>query len=64
VEFFLDHLQLEEEVIIPEAEKVLTEADWEALDAAFVSLCDPVTGKILRDPLHERLLSRFSLPSG
>jgi hemerythrin-like domain-containing protein len=60
VEFFLDHLRLEEEVIIPEAEKVLTDADWEALDAAFASQCDPVTGKVLRDPLHERLLSRLA----
>ena len=59
VDFFLDHLRLEEQVIIPEAEKVLTEADWKALDEAFATNCDPLTGKYPRDPMYDRLIQRI-----
>ena len=59
VEFFLDHLRLEEQVIIPEAQKVLTDADWKALDAAFATHCDPLTGKYPRDAGYDRLYARI-----
>jgi len=59
LEFYLEHMRLEETVIMPEAEKVLTAADWQALDAAFASNCDPLTGKYPRDPIYDRLFTRI-----
>jgi hemerythrin-like domain-containing protein len=44
VDFYLSHMLIEERDILPLAEKVLTEADWADLDAAFRSNQDPLTG--------------------
>lgn len=57
--FYLEHMKLEETVILPEAEKVLSEQDWQALDAAFATNCDPLTGKYPRDPVYDRLFTRI-----
>jgi len=59
IEAYLEHMRLEETVILPEAEKVLTEADWKALDAAFEQNCDPLTGKYPADPAYDRLFTRI-----
>jgi hemerythrin-like domain-containing protein len=59
VDFYLEHMRLEETVILPEAEKVLTEADWKELDAAFEKNCDPLTGKYPPDPAYDRLFTRI-----
>jgi len=59
VDAYLEHMRLEEEVILPEAEKVLTEADWKELDAAFEKNCDPLTGKYPPDPAYDRLFTRI-----
>ncbi|MEA3393994.1 MAG: hemerythrin domain-containing protein [Pseudomonadota bacterium] len=59
LEFYLEHMRLEETVIMPEAEKVLTAEDWKALDAAFATNCDPLTGKYPRDPVYDRLFTRI-----
>ena len=59
IDFYLEHMRLEETVIMPEAERVLTDADWVALDAAFASNCDPLTGKYPRDPVYDRLFTRI-----
>jgi len=59
VDAYLEHMRLEEEVILPEAEKVLTEADWKELDAAFERNCDPLTGKYPPDPAYDRLFTRI-----
>ena len=40
----LEHLDLEERVVLPLAERVLAPADWEALDAAFLAHRDPLGG--------------------
>ena len=56
---YQSHMQLEDSVILPLAEKVLDEADWLLLDAAFASNCDPLTGKYPRDPLYDRLFTRI-----
>jgi hemerythrin-like domain-containing protein len=45
VDFYSEHLRLEESIIIPEAFKVLTEEDWVKLDAAFEKNIDPLSGK-------------------
>ena len=59
VGFYLEHMQLEESVILPEAEKSLGADDWKELDAAFATNCDPLTGKYPREPLYDRLFTRI-----
>ncbi|MFM2120297.1 MAG: hypothetical protein RL722_1765 [Pseudomonadota bacterium] len=44
LDFYLAHMRLEEDVILPLAEKVLTAADWQTLDLAFAQNRDPLTG--------------------
>jgi hemerythrin-like domain-containing protein len=57
--FYLEHMRLEETVILPAAQKVLSDADWKELDTAFATNCDPLTGKYPRDPLYDRLFTRI-----
>ena len=59
VKFYLEHMRLEETVIMPEAERVLSDADWKELDAAFEKNCDPLTGKYPPDPAYDRLFTRI-----
>jgi len=59
VAFYLEHMRLEETVILPQAEKLLTDADWKALDAAFAKNCDPLTGNYPADPAYDRLFTRI-----
>ncbi len=57
--FYLEHMRLEESVIFPAALAVLTPADWQELDAAFATNCDPLTGKYPRDPVYDKLFTRI-----
>ena len=57
VDFYLEHMQLEETVILPEAEAVLTEADWDEVDAAFEKNADPLTGHYPPTAEYEQLFS-------
>ena len=57
--FYLEHMRLEETVILPAARKVLSDADWKELDAAFATNCDPLTGNYPRDPAYDRLFTRI-----
>lgn len=59
VDFYLSHMKLEEEVILPEAERHLGDADWHALNAAFATNRDPLNGRIPRDPQFDRLFTRI-----
>lgn len=59
VDAYLEHMKLEETVILPEAEKHLTDADWAELDAAFARNTDPLNGKYARDPVYDKLYSRI-----
>lgn len=59
LDFYLEHMRLEETVILPAAQKVLTQADWQQLDAAFATNCDPLTGRYPRDPAYDRLFTRI-----
>lgn len=61
LDFYMQHMHLEETVVIPEALHVLTEADWATLDAAFEKNCDPLTGKYPREPLYDRLFTRITM---
>jgi hemerythrin-like domain-containing protein len=56
---YLEHMRLEETAILPVAQKVLSDADWKELDAAFATNCDPLTGKYPRDPMYDRLFTRI-----
>ena len=57
--FYLEHMRLEEAVILPAALKVLGASDWAELDAAFETNCDPLTGKYPRDPAFDQLFTRI-----
>ncbi|MDR3454276.1 MAG: hemerythrin domain-containing protein [Rhodoferax sp.] len=59
VAFYLEHMRLEESLILPEAEHALTEAEWQELDAAFATNRDPLTGKYPPDPGYDRLFTRI-----
>ncbi|MES2877976.1 MAG: hemerythrin domain-containing protein [Pseudomonadota bacterium] len=59
VEFSLEHMRLEETVILPAALRVLSAADWKEFDAAFATNCDPLTGKFQRDPVYDRLMTHI-----
>jgi hemerythrin-like domain-containing protein len=61
LDFYLEHMRLEETVILPEAEKLLTESDWRELDAAFRSNMDPLGGKFPPNPSYDRLFTRIVL---
>ena len=59
LDFYVDHMRLEEEAILPEAEAQLTEADWKELDAAFAENQDPLTGQHVPSPAYEKLFTRI-----
>ncbi|MDB5964852.1 MAG: Hemerythrin cation binding region [Polaromonas sp.] len=57
--FYMEHMQLEETVILPAARKGLSPADWEELDAAFGANRDPLHPSNARDPAYDRLFTRI-----
>jgi hemerythrin-like domain-containing protein len=58
-DFYMDHMRLEEQVILPAAIRVLSEADWNALDNAFASHRDLLVHQNNRDPIYDRLFTRI-----
>jgi hemerythrin-like domain-containing protein len=56
---YIEHMKIEEQVILPEAEKCLSEADWRELDAAFAQNTDPLNSNSARDPVYDKLYSRI-----
>lgn len=56
VDFYLAHMTLEEQEILPLAERVLTEDDWACLNEAFAANQDPLTGH----PAPEEYRALFS----
>lgn len=44
VDFYLAHMAVEEQQVLPLAERVLTAQDWSELDHAFAANRDPLTG--------------------
>ena len=57
LDFYLDHMKLEEQVILPEAEKALSAEDWAEIDAAFEKNADPLSGNYPPPAEYERLFS-------
>jgi hemerythrin-like domain-containing protein len=59
IEAYLEHMRLEETLVLPAAEAALLEEDWVALDLAFDQNADPLTGKYPPGPAFEKLFSRI-----
>ncbi|KAF1050161.1 hemerythrin domain-containing protein [Xylophilus sp.] len=58
VEFYLEHMRLEEVVLLPIACELLGPQDWAVLDAAFAAQVDPLGAD--RDPAYDRLFTRIA----
>jgi hemerythrin-like domain-containing protein len=58
-DFHWRHMRTEEDVIMPLAERVLTEEDWNGIDAAFADNDDPVFGRARREE-YRRLLAAIA----
>jgi hemerythrin-like domain-containing protein len=58
VQFYLEHMRVEEAELLPVAQALFTPADWEELDTAFTAEREPL-GSGLRDPHYDRLFSRI-----
>lgn len=61
VDFYLQHMQLEETVVLAQALQVLDDGDWRALNSAFSIQGNPLTGKYPREPLYDRLFTRITM---
>ena len=59
VSFYLDHMRVEELEILPAALRLLDDADWKELDAAFEAHHDPLTQQPGHDPMYDRLFTRI-----
>ena len=57
--FYLEHMRLEEAIILPAAHKGLSPTDWEELDAAFSANRDPLHPSHAQDPAYDRLFTRI-----
>ena len=57
IDAYLEHMHLEEKVILPEAERCFSEDDWRVLDAAFAENADPLTGHYPPAQEFEKLFS-------
>jgi len=67
VDFYLNHMALEEREILPLAERVLTENDWRDLDEAFSQNRDPLTGQVADleyNALFTRIVNIVPAPIG
>lgn len=68
VRFYLEHMGAEEAQVLPAARRVLGEADWAELDAAFAENRDPLTGRHEPAPdyapLFQRILAKAPAPIG
>lgn len=57
VDFYLEHMHLEESLILPEAQRCLSPQDWQLLDAAFAENADPLSGHHPPAKEYEKLFS-------
>lgn len=59
VRFYLEHMRLEETVVIPQARKLLNAEEWTLLDAQFAANVDPLASNRPRDPSFDKLFTRI-----
>jgi len=57
--FYLEHMQTEERVVIPQALKTFSEDDWSQLNAAFAKSGDPLAKTLRGDPQYDRLFTKI-----
>ena len=57
IDAYMEHMNLEENVILPEAERCFSEEDWKLLDAAFAENADPLTGQYRPTEAYEKLFT-------
>ncbi len=67
VAFYLEHMRIEETVVLPLAQRVLTDEDWKELDTAFLQNRDPLVGAeadgVYRE-LFKKILMTLPAPLG
>jgi hemerythrin-like domain-containing protein len=61
IAFYLEHMRVEEAVVLPAAQQCLEPADWLAIDAAFASNRNPLAPGQPRDAAYDRLFTRIVL---
>ena len=59
IPFYMEHMRLEETVVLSAAQEALQPGDWTAIDAAFASNTDVLAQGVTPDPAYERLFSRI-----
>jgi hemerythrin-like domain-containing protein len=67
IEFYLSHMRVEEEEVLPLAIKHLSTEDWAELDTAFLANRDPLTGHEPSDlyrPLFSKIVQNAPAPIG
>lgn len=67
VDFYLSHMALEENEVLPEAQRMLDAAEWARLDTQFALNRDPLTGHPVPDayrPLFSRIVMTAPAPIG
>ncbi|MCZ8092754.1 MAG: hemerythrin domain-containing protein [Acidovorax sp.] len=61
IDFYLNHMRLEETQVLPAAQAYLGPEDWAAVDAAFATNTNPLTHGRPRDPAYDRLFTRIAM---
>ncbi len=67
IDFYLAHMRVEEEEVLPLALKHFTAEDWKELDTAFLANRDPLTGHEPTDlyrPLFTKIVQNTPAPIG
>jgi hemerythrin-like domain-containing protein len=59
IHFYLEHMRLEEAVILPAAQAALSAQEWQQMDAAFANNRDPLSDKCASNPAYARLFTRI-----
>ena len=59
VHFYLEHMRLEETVVLAAAKTHLLPSDWADIDAAFAGNSNPLAPGRARDPAYDRLFTRI-----
>jgi hemerythrin-like domain-containing protein len=57
IDAYLEHMNVEEKVILSEAERCFSDEDWRLLNEAFAENADPLTGHYRPAEAYERLFS-------
>lgn len=58
-DFYLEHMKLEEAIVLPAARAHFTPADWKEVDAAFGGNRDIFGDRLPRDAIYDRLFTRI-----